>query len=185
MVWIIRVLPRTLGKSQVCQWVTSINIHLLALWYVSVYYPYLRFHTAHFERGTTHQRCAWRCSKLSFIFPDSQQNQPLCGSWCRHLWPVAVSSRFILRRIFAWRTPRGELTFIAPPGEETYGGSTGINSVLWIANQCVWASAGKTLLLTSLHTPPVLLASCQLLSTASAPLKPVSNPQHQLITERW
>lgn len=75
--------------------------HSSCLWYVSAYCPYLRFHTANFKRGATHQRCAWQCSKASFIFPDSQRNWAVCGSWCRHLWPVAVSSRFTLRRIFA------------------------------------------------------------------------------------
>lgn len=49
---VFRVLPWTVGKSQACWWVTSINIHFPLLWYVSMYYPHFCFHIANFERGT-------------------------------------------------------------------------------------------------------------------------------------
>lgn len=63
-----------------------------------------------------------------------------------HLWQIDASSHFIHRRIFTPCTVRGRLIFIAPPGKETYGGSTGTNFMIWITNQCMyWVSAVERL----------------------------------------
>lgn len=67
----------------------------------------------------------------------------LVGNWamlksCKgHLWQINVISHFIPWRIFTHCTLRGALTFIAPPGGETYGGSMGTNFMIWITNQCM------------------------------------------------
>lgn len=183
---VFRVLPWTVGKSQACWWVPSINIHFPVLWYVSMYYPHFCFYIANFERGTytPAMRVEMQQTQLHFFLSLRKS---------AHVWklvwaPVAGCCQlsFHPREDFCLTHPKGWI--------DIHRSSRGRN--IWRLHRdklrdlnCqsvrVWASAGKTLPLTSLHAPPVLVAICQLLSTVSAALEPVSNLQHQLITERW
>lgn len=150
-------------------------------------YPYLWFHIANFERGTYAPALCVEMQQTQLRF-FSQLLAKLADVWKLVGAPVAGCCQlsFHPREDFCLTHPKGWI--------DIHRSSRGRN--IWRLHRdklrdlhCQWvhgwASAGRTFPLTSLHAPPVLIAICQLLSTVSAALKPVSNRQHQVITERW